>query len=195
MSAEPTKTWTPETYLEFERESETRHEYLNGEIFDMVGASRNHNLIVANVIASLHPQLRGRNCEIYPTDMRVKVSKSGLYTYPDISVVCGDSDLEDQHGDTLLNPTLLIEVLSPSTAHYDRGKKFQHYRRIASLQAYVLIEQDAYRVEHYVRANDHWILTDTIGLDAMLDLPSIQCRMALTDIYEKVVFDDAPPVS
>src|SRR5258708_7680372 len=136
MSALPEMTWTVERYLAFERESDLRHEYLNREIFALAGASLRHNLIAANTLASLHSQLRKRECTVYPSDMRLKVSRTGLYTYPDLSVVCGTPQLEDDHQDTLLNPTLIIEVLSPSTESYDRGKKFQHYRTVETLPNY-----------------------------------------------------------
>jgi Uma2 family endonuclease len=187
----PEKFVTPEAYLKFERSSEIKHEYYGGTVFAMTGASRNHNLIVANVIATLHTQLRKRPCIVYPSDMRVKTRSSVLYTYPDISVVCGESQFEDEFVDTLLNPTVLFEVLSPSTERYDRGKKFQHYRTLPSLQEYVLIAQDSYRIEHFTRQpNDEWLLADAASLDAAIQLPSIQCQLALADVYEKVTFDD-----
>src|SRR5687768_7892266 len=146
MSTAPKQKWTPESYLEFERASDERHEYLNGEVFLLAGASNNHNLVQGNTYATLHSQLRKHPCLVYPSDMRLKVSQTGLYTYPDIMVVCGTPQLEDKHQDILLNPTLIVEVLSPSTERFDRGKKFQHYREIESLQEYVLIAQDTFRV-------------------------------------------------
>jgi Uma2 family endonuclease len=185
----PKNLVTPEDYLKFERASETKHEYFAGEISAMTGASRNHNTIVANSLASLHAQLRKRPCDVYPSDMRVKTRYTVLYTYPDISVVCGEAQFEDAEVDTLLNPTVIIEVLSPSTENYDRGKKFQHYRTLDSLQEYLLIAQDEYRVEHYVHREEQWILTDAQGLDGVLTLPSIDYTLALDDIYEKVTFE------
>ena len=156
MSALPERIWTTEDYLAYERDSQQRHEYLGGKIYALAGASAKHNLIVGNAIASLHVQVRKRPCMVYPSDMRLKVSRTGLYTYSDISVVCGDPQFEDDQSDTLLNPTVIIEVLSPSTETYDWGKKFQHYRTLASLREYLLIAQDSHRVEHYVRQeNDH----------------------------------------
>ncbi len=187
----PEKFMTPEDYLKFERASEIKHEIFGGEVFAMSGASHERNEIPGNTYASLHGQLRKRSCRAYISDMRVKVCSSVLYMYPDVSVVCGEPQFEDATVDTLLNPILLIEVLSPSTELYDRGKKFQHYRTIASLQEYVLIDQDSPRVERYLRQpSDEWLLTDAVGLDAVLDLPSIQCRLALADIYERVNFED-----
>lgn len=182
---------TPEEYLKFERESEEKHEYFAGEIFAMTGASLNHNVITLNVGAMLHAQLRKRPCTVYPSDMRVKTPLRTLYTYPDISVVCGTPQLEDDKFDTLLNPIVIIEVLSPSTEMYDRGKKFQHYRTIPSLQEYLLIAQDSVRVEHYVRGEGQWIFTDAANLDAVLKLPSIDCTLALSEVYEKVNFEES----
>jgi len=188
------QVWTEAAYLAFERSSEERHEYLDGHIYLMSGASANHNLVVGNAYAALHAQLRKRPCVIYPSDMRVKVRPSGLYTYPDISVVCGTPQFADDEHDTLLNPTLLIEVLSPSTESYDRGKKFQNYRMLDSLQEYVLIAQDSTRIERYTRqADDEWLLKDVSQVEAVLELPSIQCSLALADVYEKVTFENEPP--
>jgi len=187
---------TEAEYLEFERASEYKHEYIAGEVFAMTGASEAHNLITSNVIFALRSQMRGRPCKVYPGDMRVQIRPSGLYTYPDISVVCGESILaDDQHLDTLTNPMLIIEVLSPSTELYDRGRKFQYYRQIESLREYVLIAQDAPRIERFVRQGDVWQFSDAVGLDASLELPSIGCTLALGDIYEQVTFEaeDAPP--
>lgn len=187
----PEKFMTPEAYLEFERASEIKHEYFGGEVFAMTGASRNHNRIVINTLASLHGQLRKRPCEVYPSDMRVKTHSTVLYTYPDISVVCGEPQFEDAILDTLLNPTLIIEVLSPSTERYDRGKKFQHYRTLVSLQEYVLIPQDSYRIERYLRQpTDEWLFTDITEIASTLELPSIECQLVLAEVYEKVTFED-----
>lgn len=181
-------TYTASEYLALERASETRSELVNGQILAMTGASRAHNLIAANILAALHGQLKGRPCEAYQSDMRVKVSPTGLYTYPDVVVVCGQPQLEDEYGDTLLNPTLLVEVLSPSSEAYDRGEKFAHYRRLESLREYLIVAQDQPRIERYVRDGEHWVLTEASGLDAALDLTSIGCRLALADVYDKVPF-------
>ncbi len=187
MSAVPKPLLTPQEYLVRERRAETKSEYLRGEMFAMSGASREHNLIAGNVNRELGQQLRERPCEVYQADMRVKVSPTGLYTYPDVTVVCGEPRFEDAEVDTLLNPTVLVEVLSPSTADYDRGGKFTHYRRLASLQEYVLISQELPLVEHYVRQGaDEWLLTEQRGLDDVLVLPSIDCRIPLAEIYRKV---------
>ena len=177
-------------YLAFERASEIKHEYFAGEIFAMSGASRAHNLICANTISILANHLREKPCELYPSDMRVRVSATGLYTYPDISVVCGKPQFADDRFDTLVNPTLLVEVLSPSTERYDRGRKFQDYRLLPSLQEYLLIAQDAPRIEHYLRQPDEsWRLTDSQGLESSLILPTLDCTLALAEIYLKVTFE------
>ena len=189
MSAAPKPLLTPQEYLTRERRAETKSEYLRGEVFAMSGASRAHNLIATNAAAELRQQLRDRPCEVYVGDMRVKVSPTGLYTYPDVTVVCGEPEFEDEEVDTLLNPKVLVEVLSPSTADYDRGGKFTHYRRLPSLHEYVLISQDRPLVEHYVRQGpDEWLLTERSSLEDILVLPSLPCRLPLSEIYFKVRF-------
>lgn len=180
---------TPEEYLKFERESEIRHEYLDGEIFAMTGASERHILIVGSTHFSLYGQLDKRPCKVYMSDMRVRVKGTSFYTYPDISVVCGEAEFEDDILDTLLNPTVIFEVLSPSTESYNRGKKFQQYRELESLQEYVLIAQDTMRIEHYLRQGEQWLLTDARGPDAVVALPSIGCELKLSDVYAKVTFE------
>ena len=142
---------TPEEYLAKERKALNKSEYRDGRIYAMPGASREHNLITGNAFAELHFQMRNRVCEVYPSDMRVKVSAAGLYTYPDVIVVCDEPHFDDSYFDMLLNPTVLIEVLSPSTAAYDRGEKFRRYQYLDSLCEYVLISQDSVCVEHYLR--------------------------------------------
>ncbi len=184
-------TYTATEYLALERASETRNELVNGQILAMTGASRAHNLIAANVIAGLHGQLKGRPCEAYPSDMRVKVAATGLYTYPDVVVVCGKPELEDEHGDTLLNPTVIFEVLSPSTEAYDRSEKFAHYLRLESLREYLMVAQDKLRIEHYVRQSHQWVLTVTTTLDEVVELPSIDCRLIARDVYDRIELDPA----
>ena len=191
MSALPQtpQPMTEADYLDFERVSESKHAYFAGEVFAMSGASEAHNLICTSTSFLLYGQLRGRSCKVYPGDMRVKVEVTGLYTYPDISVVCGEAQFSDDHLDTLVNPTVIIEVLSPSTEGYDRGKKFQHYREITSLNEYVLISQDSPRIERYGRQPDGtWVFDDAHGLDASLALASIDCKLVLAEVYEQVTF-------
>jgi Uma2 family endonuclease len=178
---------TPEDYLAIERSAEYKSEYFDGEIFAMTGASRAHNTLVANTVIELGGQLKKRPCKLYVNDMRVKVSPTGLYTYPDVIVVCGKEQFDDAHLDTLLNPTLIIEVLSDSTEAYDRGRKFEHYRHLDSLVEYVLIAQHRPHVESFRRQPDQqWLLTECSGLDATLRLQSIDCDLALAEIYAKV---------
>src|SRR5205085_3411542 len=190
MSSQVKIFYTPEEYLALERKAKDKSEYFKGEIFARTGASRRHNLIAGNVLAALHNQLRQRPCEVYSSDMRVRVSETGLYTYPDVVVVCGEPLFADEQKDTLVNPTLLVEVLSKSTASYDRGEKFEHYRKLASLAEYLVIAQTKYHVEHYVRQPDNqWLLAETDDLQQTIHLPAIACALALTDVYVKVEID------
>ena len=192
MSARALQELTPQDYLEFERRSETKHEFVNGQLFDMAGASRSHNLIVTNIVSELRMQLKGRRCEVYPNDMRVHIPDTGMYTYPDAVVACGTPRFADDMRDTLLNPTALFEALSPSTEAYDRGAKASHYRRIASLRHYVVIAQDAPHIECYARheGSPFWFLTEADGLDAEIALTEIACVLQLAEVYEKVEFGE-----
>ena len=190
MPAAAEKSWTAAEYLEFERRSEIRHEFFGGEIFALSGASLKHNRIVRNVLAALHRQLGGRGCEAFASDLRVKVSATGLYTYPDVVVVCGEPLLDDDQLDTLLNPVLIVEVLSPSTQDYDRGTKFEHYRTIETFSEYLLIAQARPHVEHYVRRpDDTWLLSETKEARDVLILSSIDCRLPLVDVYSDLAGD------
>ncbi len=180
--------YTPAEYLTLERKADHKSEYVNGHIFAMAGASRSHNLIAGNFHGEVSRQLRGRSCEAYLSDMRVKVSPTGLYTYPDLVVACGDIRFETEENDTLLNPTVIVEVLSASTEAYDRGEKFAHYRRLESLQAYLLVSQDKVRVERYLRQGAQWIFSEASHLDETICLASIGCDVALRDVYDKVRF-------
>jgi|SRR5215213_825375 len=191
MSVEPHNRISIEDYLAAERRAETKSEYLDGEIFAMSGASRAHNLLALNAAASVHGQLRGRPCETYAGDMRVHIPAAGLYTYPDVTVVCGEPRFDGSELDTLLNPTLLIEVHSPSTEGYDRGKKFAHYRTLDSLREYVLVAQEEVRVEVFTRRDDgHWLLSEASRLEETIPLASIGCELRLADVYERVI--DSP---
>jgi Uma2 family endonuclease len=192
MSSQIKPFITPPEYLALEREVEYRSEYLNGEIFSMTGASRKHNLVSTNIVVALGQQLRGKPCEVYASEMRVKVTATGLYTYPDIVVVCGEPKFEDEHLDTLLNPTLLAEILSQSTERYDRIANSSYYRTLESLTEHLLVAQEEYRVEQYVRqADNQWILFDYRSLDSVIELESIGCSLRLRDIYDKVSLDPA----
>jgi len=180
---------TPAEYLAFERQqTDAKHEYLNGQITAMSGASREHNLIVGNAFASLHGQLRGRGCEVYSNDMRVHIPATGLYTYPDITALCGEPVFEGDQFDTLLNPHVIIEVLFSSTEAYDRGAKFAHYRSIESLQAYVLIAQDRPHIELFERGTDgRWVLSEAKGLESRLELEALGCVLELSEVYERIL--------
>lgn len=184
------KYYTAEDYLTLERNALYKSEFHNGEIFAMTGASRKHNLIAFNIAGELRAQLKNRPCEAYIADMRVKATKAHSYHYPDIAVVCGTPQFEDAHVDTLLNPTLLIEVLSPSTEAYDRGGKFAHYRKIASLCEYLLVTQDQPSIERYLRQGEVWILSEAVDIGASVSLESIGCTLSLREVYDKVL-DDA----
>ncbi|MCP3957857.1 MAG: Uma2 family endonuclease [bacterium] len=187
MSAEPQQEWTFEEYLAHDRESEVRYEYLDGQIFAMSGASRKHNLVNSNIQAALHPQVRGHGCEIYVCDMRVRIPAADLGTYPDIVVVCGEPEFEGEKEDVLTNPTLLVEVLSPSTEDYDHGKKFAHYRTLPSLASYLMFAQDEVHVELFERqAANRWAFSELRSLEDVLDLPVIESRLALADVYAAV---------
>ncbi len=183
---------TEAEYLAFERASETKHEYIDGHVYAMAGASRQHNLISTNTVATLHFQLRQTPCETYQGDMRVKVQMGDLYSYPDVTVVCAEPQFADSKQDMLLNPVIVVEVLSPTTEKYDRGKKFRQYRQLDSMQEYLIIEQEKSHIEHYLRQPDNtWLLADAVGLDASLELPSIGCTLKLADVYQKVTFEQA----
>lgn len=180
---------TAEEYLARERAAEYKSEYYDGEIFAMAGASEPHNLIVYNISGEFYTQLKQRPCKAYSSDLRLKVSPSGLYTYPDIVVVCGEAQFEDNELDTLLNPTLIVEVLSKSTEGRDRGAKFEHYSKLDSLQEYLLVAQDRPRVELFAKeGKGRWILEVLDHLEDIVKLASIGCELALKDIYAKVDF-------
>ncbi len=194
---EPAALMSVQEYLAFERESEIRHEYVDGEIFAMSGASRKHNRISWNVVEALGPQLRGGDCEGFVSDMRVRIpATSSLprrgtddkFTYPDVVVVCGEAQMEEEEGlEILLNPTLIVEVLSPSTEDYDRGRKFAYYRSIPSLQLYLLAAQDRVHVERFERQESGlWVLYETDDPAETLELPAIGASLALEDVYYRV---------
>jgi Uma2 family endonuclease len=191
MVAIQKQRWTRESYLAFDRASDEKHEFIDGNVCAMTGASENHNLINVNITIALGIQFRGRPCKLYANDMRVRLP-SRNYVYPDIAVVCGEAQLEDEHLDTLLNPTVIIEVLSPSTESYDRGKKFEHYRALESLQEYLLVSQEQAHIERYIRQEDGWLLTEAKGMEASIELSSIGCALTLADVYDKVTFDTQP---
>lgn len=189
MAALPQPRWTAEQYLELERASEIRHEFYRGEMFAMAGASLAHGMIVMNFGSELRSALRKSSCQVVSTDLRVQISKNESYTYPDIVIVCDPPAFHDDRSDTLLNPAVLIEVLSPSTEAYDRGLKSAQYRTVASLKEYVLVSQFEARVEVFRRQEGGgWLLTEAVGLEDVCKLPSLGCEVPLAEIYSKVEF-------
>jgi len=183
---------TSEEYLARERAADYKSEYFDGEIFAMAGASEPHILIVSSISAKLYAQLEQRPCKVYSNDMRLKVSPTGLYTYPDVVVACGEAQFEDDEIDTLLNPILIVEVLSKSTESHDRSTKFEHYSKLKSLQEYLLVAQNRPRVELFTKQSEgSWMLSTFDNLEDVVKLVSIDCELALKDIYLKVHFDPA----
>ena len=178
---------TPEEYLAWERKQPFKNEYYNGQIIAMSGASRSHNRITLDTATQLNIQLMDSGCEVFAGEMRVRTSPTVSYYYPDVIVVCGEPRFEDDTFDTLLNPILIIEVLSPSTAAFDRGEKFEHYKQIASLQEYILISQDSVRVDHYHRQQTQWNHNIFQRLEDVLSLASIECGVPLRAIYRRVM--------
>jgi Uma2 family endonuclease len=186
MSTQPQTYLTPEEYLTIERQAPDKSEYVDGVMYAMSGASFKHNVIVANVVAELVQQLKGRPCRALPSDIKVRMPDSRKFFYPDVSVVCGEPQFHDERSDVLLNPTLIVEVLSESTAAFDRGEKFQAYQQLDSLQEYLLISQDKIFIEQYVRqAREKWTYIAMVGLESSLALPSIECALSLKAVYDK----------
>lgn len=193
MSSQLNSRLTPEGYLAFERRSEQRHEYIDGELFAMSGASERHNQIVVNLSGEIRTQFKGRSCRVYTNDMRVRIAGTARYTYPDVTALCGQGLFDDKEQDTLINPNLIIEVLSVSTEAYDRGQKFEYYRQVETLTEYVLVAQDKPHVEQFRRQSDgQWLFTATSGLESFIELPSVGCRLSLAEIYDKVEFGPEP---
>ena len=175
------KYYTIEEYLAFERTSQSKHELYKGEIFDMAGASFNHNQIQMNFTVEVRNFLKGKPCNVFGSDLRIHVPANGLFTYPDAIIICGNPQLMDEAFDTVLNPSVIVEILSPATQRYDRGEKFMLYRSIPSLQEYILIDSESFSIEHYRRNNDNtWLLQEwkertdtftiiTIGLPLLVE--------------------------
>lgn len=186
MSAIPKSKVSETDYLNLERKALEKSEYYQGEVFAMAGATKEHNRIVASIIGTLYPHVAGKGCSLFPSDMRVYNPENTLYTYPDAIVVCGEEKYLDDAFDTLLNPTVLFEVLSPTTENYDRGIKFKLYRTIPSLQNYVLVSSTEYLVEVYTRKNDTWILTTAKGKDAAIQISAVDLDLKLSDVYGQI---------
>ena len=194
MSAVPKTTLTAAEYLVIELAAEYKSEFYNGEMFAMSGASRDHNGVKDNLIVEIGGQFKGGPCRTYSSDQRVRVDRTGLYTYPDIVLLCGAGEYDPLNRDTLLNPTAIIEVLSPSTERYDRGMKFRHYQQIPSLQEYVLVSQDQVLVERYTRrADGTWLLTVFADPAGEFVLDTGAARVPLADVYRGVELPPVPP--
>jgi Uma2 family endonuclease len=190
MSLPQTSFFTSKEYLSFERSTDARHEYLDGHVYAMAGESLEHSRICINVGGELRASLKNRACEVLSPNMKVVTSPVGLFGYPDVVVVCGEPQFHDERRDVLVNPTIIFEVLSPSTEAYDRGEKFLRYRtQITTLEEYVLVSQHKPLIEHYVRQTDGaWNYSSVSNLLESLTLPSINCQLPLSEIYDRVIF-------
>ena len=191
MSALPKRFFTPEEYLELEGPAEYKSQYVAGEIFAMAGAKPAHDKITSNILAGLHRRFRDRGCDVFTSDIRVGVRAGEMYTYPDISALCGDPMFEAVGAapPSLLNPQAIFEVLSPSTEAFDRGEKFARYRRLDSLTDYVLVSAVTMRVEHHhLQDSGVWAYDDYNHPENILKLASIDCELPLGEIYERVTF-------
>ena len=189
MSVHSLALITPEQYLEAERKAEYKSEYYQGVVYAMAGGSFVHSVIIGNLVSELQQALKKQRCFVCPQDLRLRVTPTGLYTYPDIQVVCGEPIFADDHKDMLTNPTLVVEVLSKSTEAHDRGFKFSQYRKIESLQECFLVSQLEPRVERYLRQpGDQWLLTESTGLDGSFRSESLACSIPLAEVYDKVEF-------
>jgi len=187
----PARRLTEAEYLDLERRAESKSEFFGGEMFPMAGGSPWHSLIAGNVLGELRAQLKGRPCVVFNSDLRVKVEATGLFTYPDVSVVCGPKRFFEK--DTLLNPVLVTEVLSESTEAYDRGRKFGHYRQMPSLREYLLISQSEPRLGQFIRqADGDWLLREAVGVEANLELPSLEITLKLSEVFANVEFAPFP---
>jgi Uma2 family endonuclease len=187
MASLPDTLLTEEQYLALERTAETKSEFHDGRMFAMAGGSPNHSLLANNIGAILRGQVP-TGCRTFNSDLRVKVAPTGLYTYPDCTVICGDLQFAGDQRDVVLNPLLIVEVLSPSTEGYDRGKKFESYRTIESLKEYLLIHQDRRHVEHYSKRDDgSWLLREYSGTEPTLAIPRLNTHILLADLYSSAL--------
>ena len=192
MSAQPLPFYTPEQYLELEERSDHKSDYLSGQIFAMAGGSPEHSAIGSNLCREMGNLLKRGPCQVFNSDLRVTIMQSGLMTHPDVTVICGEQHRHPLDKNSIINPTVLFEVLSPSTEAYDRGEKWAHYRQMDSLQEYILVSQNKARMEQYVRQDDgSWKFTAVAGLAASLLLPSLGCSLPLAEVYDKVTLQEA----
>lgn len=190
MSAQPEPFYSLEDWLAVEREAlETRSEYVDGEVFAMTGASEAHNLIVTNLAGELSQAFKGKPCRVYANDMKILIRETNEGRYPDLVALCGEREFLDDRTDILLNPALIVEVLSQSTANYDRGEKFASYRRLPSLRQYLLVSQYELQAELYSRQSDHrWLVQYFDQPEDRISLESLGCELRLAEIYDKVEF-------
>lgn len=187
MSTQKIKKLTPEEYLNIERNAEFKSEYYNGEMFALAGASYIHNKISSNLHVSLANQLKGKTCQVFQSDLKIREQISGLFTYPDVVVICGEPEFYDDEKDVVVNPTVIMEVLSKSTETYDRGFKFELYRSIETLKDYFMISQDKISIEYYTRnADNSWTLNEFKEINQCIEIKSIECILELKDVYYKV---------
>ncbi|MDX2032525.1 MAG: Uma2 family endonuclease [Blastocatellia bacterium] len=196
MALPKTKSWfSPDEYLAMERKAAAKHEYLDGLIYAMAGASPTHNQICFNLAGELHPQLKGTTCVGYTSDQKIRTDPMDLFSYPDLTIVCGAPQFHDNQKDVILNPTVIIEVLSPKTEEYDRNEKFIRYQNLKSLTDYILISQSRPAVEHFVRQKGkrQWLYTLESDLRTELVIASVGCKLHLADIYDRVVFPPSQP--
>ncbi len=194
MSTQVKKRYTVEEYLELERKAGHKSEYLDGQIYAVAGASPSHSVITVNLSGEVYAQLRGSKCQAYSNDTKVRTSQTGLYSYPDLSIFCGEPKFHDEQKDVLINPKVIFEVLSPSTEAFDRGRKFFRYQNIESFTDYVLVAQDEARVEHLIRQVDGaWLLYMVRGLGKTLHIASIDCSISLAGVYDRVTFPEPEP--
>ncbi len=184
---------TETEYLATERNSDFKSEFFDGEMFAMAGGTPQHSLIATNLAAAFRNRLRGQRCTPYNSDLRIKIEATGLFTYPDLSIICGALRFAPRTDDTVVNPTVLVEVLSDSSEAYDRGKKFEHYRQIPTLQEYLLVSQREPRIEHFVRQPDkRWLLNEAVGLEGTLELPCLRITIGLAEVFADVKFEPGP---
>jgi Uma2 family endonuclease len=193
MATLPKSFLTPEQYLEIESRAEYKSEYFEGQMFAMAGASPRHDSIVLNLILALSPNLRGQGCRMHSGDVRVHIPTTGLFTYPDLSLICAEPQFLATNPETLLNPSLIVEVLSPSTEAYDRGRKFEHYRTIQSLQEYLLVSSERISVDLFTRQPDgSWRLSSATALPDTLHLQTLDADLPIALIYQGIDFSTPP---
>jgi Uma2 family endonuclease len=190
---ETSRRLTEDEYLQIERAAEFKNEFFEGEMFAMAGGTLRHSLIATNLARECGNRLKGARCVPFNSDLRIKIAATGLFTYPDLSVICGPPEFVPGTEDTVLNPTVVVEVLSDSTEAYDRGKKFEHYRQIDTLQEYLLVSQKEPRIEQFIRqADNRWLLNEAAGLDAMLEVPSLRITLSLAEVFAQISFSPTP---